>query len=301
MSTTRTRLVALALLGLSAAPATAAEPLAWKFTPGETLHYRRTQDRTLTAGPAGQEAQQHTVRITDVTLVVDRVEPDGSARVSQTIDRIQYEQTAPNRNLRYDTADPNPAPEAAARFGQSLGSLVGASFSFDLSPTGKVSGLTLSDATKATVAGGPAALAQVMTPQTLELLIPTVPLPEGPIEPGREWTDTASFTAPVIGTQTLMTTYRDAGSENQEGRSLRKITGSVDIRSDPPEDTPVKVEEQDLETEVTILFDPAGGELISREDRQTGTMTLGINGRSIHQKIDSTETTRLVPGDAAAD
>ncbi len=87
--------------------ARAAEPLAWKFTPGAVLHYQTSAERkmSLDLGDAGREVRQMN-HVVDMTWTVQQVKNDGSAVLTQKIDRLQLKLASPKEaDVVLDSAD----------------------------------------------------------------------------------------------------------------------------------------------------------------------------------------------------
>src|SRR3712207_1239095 len=94
--------VVLAGFVLCVPDACADEVLRWKFRQGQQLHYTRTWVREIT--PADRAAGKRVLtRVLEMTLVVQRVHADGSARFRQTLDRVRYLKQSSAGSLEYDS------------------------------------------------------------------------------------------------------------------------------------------------------------------------------------------------------
>jgi hypothetical protein len=83
----------------------AQDSLAWRFKEGEKLAYQRTQDRKhATNRPDQGEVIRTELRVTDLTVKFNKVQADGSAELTVTIERIQQKQKGPRGVIEYDSA-----------------------------------------------------------------------------------------------------------------------------------------------------------------------------------------------------
>src|SRR4051812_41714229 len=106
----------------------AQQELRWRLTPGEIVHYTH-ESRQVSR--LGDDPDVLTTRVEDLTWRVERRELDGSARITQTIDRIRgnmppsKDQQGPHEAFSYDT-DQDPADGSVqARFLRTCKPLIG--------------------------------------------------------------------------------------------------------------------------------------------------------------------------------
>src|SRR4051812_19360867 len=101
----RIALAALAALVLAQGAARADAPLRWKFTKGKAIHYVLTQKAVSKTQAQGQLLETTMTQTMDMTWAFTGVNPDGSARMEQTLDRIQFTMESPFGKVAVDTKD----------------------------------------------------------------------------------------------------------------------------------------------------------------------------------------------------
>ena len=99
--------VALALAAVIAADA-AAQPqvekiLTWKFKPDEIIQYSRSFKREEKKTVQEKRVTDTVTRSVDYTLKVDKVNDDGSAQITATIDRVKFRHDTKGTSERYDS------------------------------------------------------------------------------------------------------------------------------------------------------------------------------------------------------
>jgi hypothetical protein len=294
--------VAAVLIPLPAAEGEESAPqeLRWRLKAGETLHYTRESDRVMTILGGEQPFKQNTRRTIELTWRVQKVEPDGSARIVETIDRIRHSIKNPREELVFDSAKRvAPAQGTAAAIAAGIKPLVGAEFSFALTPLGEVHDVTLSEKTRQAIASAPPAAGAALRETALTFLIPALPLPEAAAKPGASWTEKASFADPMFGTRNLTRTFRYYGGRIRDGKKLAEIGVEVESVVTPPKDAPVRFEVKSMTTRGTISFDVASGRLVERSDKETARMNMINAGKTTEQVLEGTETTTLAPNSKA--
>src|SRR5438045_1092567 len=97
-------LLALAACLAAGAPCHAQTALRWKLAPGETLHYQRTHNQNTLRRTADGEIKESLLRVTEMSMGVDQVDPDGTATVTLLIDRIRYRKQSPAGDVEHDSA-----------------------------------------------------------------------------------------------------------------------------------------------------------------------------------------------------
>ena len=130
----------LALLALAAAiPAQAQTTLRWKFTQGEKHHYILTQVHDVFAKAAGDLDLHSTTTFTvDTTWAIREVSADGSARMTQTINRIQVSSKDKDEELKFDSRRPNAIDKEFAPVKKNCQVMIGKPIELTMSPLGFV-------------------------------------------------------------------------------------------------------------------------------------------------------------------
>jgi hypothetical protein len=286
----------LSSLSIVSSAVSAQETLRWKFNKGEQLKFNRKQERAMRGTVGDQPLSQTSERQTDVTLVVDAVEDDGSARITQTIDRVRFNQTTPSGTIQFDSAS-----EQTGDGGQlvaALQPLVGLDFSYHMSPRGEVTKLQLSEASKKRLAENPAALPPGKEVELLRQLVPSMLLPkEESVSAGTTWQEEVELVELRVGRRMVTSTYEYTGSHESGGQWVAdiQIRGSAELKPSP--NAPVKVEI--LEESITgkVHFDPRGGFLVERSETDKTKTQISMEDQSFEQEAESIVTvTRVQDG-----
>ena len=328
-------LLALGGLGSSAAPGAT---LRWKFKEGEALHYEMVQKTTTTLRngdvPGQEQAKEKdqppeknqakekdqeqakpgefktTVTQTiDMTWTVKAVNPDGSARMVQTIDRIRTRSQSPIAlgNYEFDSKtkkEPEgPVAKAMATF---LKALVGAEFSFNMSPQGELTDVKVPpDVVKALREAGPvgAGPASSFSEEGLKNMITqsSFALPKEDLAKGSSWTRQAKIPSPPVGTMVLDKTYRYVGVPNEEKKDKPgdheigqiELTFHVGFEDDPQGGIKIEVVKQ--KNTGAFAFDQTAGRIISsRVDENLEMKLTTAMGQNIYQSIDALVSMKLL-------
>jgi hypothetical protein len=293
-------LSALLLAFLLARPSYAAEALSWKFAPGLANRYRTTttMDVTMDLGPGGQQKQTivHTI---DLSWTVDKLQDDGSAILKQKIDRVQMKIAIPGgQTVEYDSKSTDEPQSFAAMVAPLFREMTRAVFTVTMSPRGKVSHVEVPEALIAAIAASPGAqlLGDLATAEGFKTMISrsSFELPET-LEPGVEWSTTAEIANPILGKQTIVTTYKYTGPKEVDGIQFESFapTLTIDFAGGPAQ---AKVTQQGSEGE--ILFNRTEGRLESMNLKHNLALALTQADKTINQTIDQNTEMKWLPKDA---
>lgn len=281
-----------------------AEELRWKFKQGEALNYvlQRGVEGKLTLSGANIE---FTMGMTfDTTWLAKSVAGDGTTDLELTVDRIQVSMNSPLfGKLDYDSRSAEePKSPVWQQMGPALTAMLGETFTAKVSPLGQVSGIEL-----------PKKLADALAKQEIgenrrqgfgigssgfdekgikELLVKSVlPLPE---TSGKDVTWMQKFETPIpmIGTQFSETTFSLAGTENQDGKDLAKITAATELIFEPIENPRADLEIMEQEGSATFYFDPQAGHMVKASGSQKAEMEVS-GPQDITQSITETMSMHL--------
>lgn len=276
------------------APAVSAqETLRWKFSKGEQLKFNRKQDRVMSGTVGEHPLSQSVERITDVTLVVDSVADDGSARITETIDRVRFNQKTPAGTVDFDSVSPTAGD--GAKLASSLQPLVGLDFSFRMTPRGEVKNLELSDASKKRLAENPGVMPKGKEVDLLRQLVPSILLPEAePVSTGTTWQETTELTEPRVGKRKVTATYEYTGSHAQGDQWLADIKIRASAELEPAPNAAAKIEVVDESIVGTAHFDPRGGFLVERSEKDATKTRITVNEQSFEQQAENVVTFKRV-------
>jgi hypothetical protein len=289
-------LSAALLVALAAMPARADAKLRWKFEKGKKYSYVVTQKTGGQGGPQGQKIEQ--TQVMDMTWEVKGVEPDGTADMVQTIDRIQYKLEGPV-SVSFDSKEGKDPSGPLAAAGPLFRALVGAAVELKMSPRGQISDVKLPkqmvDALKnAGPAGSP------FTEEGMKNMISqaTLLLPEEAVANGKSWTDAKSVESP-LGTMALNSTYTYQGPTTHDGKMVEKIGVDINVDIKPKPDAPFQASLTSQDNKGSFFFDNKGGYLMGSEITQKMKMALKVQGQEVVQDIESTMTMEQSKGGAS--
>jgi Family of unknown function (DUF6263) len=290
---------AVALAALLVAPTRAADPVTWKFNVGEGNHYRMTQKMTMDIpmGEGTSETQDIT-NVIDMSWVVDEVKDDGSARLTQTIDRMQMTIEPKGRDkVEFDSESTDEPQGFAAAVAPLFRELSRASFKLTMSPRGKVSEIEVPESLLKALAASPgaAAMGELATAKGLEETMSRMSLemPETLTE-GETWTTTSEIQNPVLGKQTITITYKYVGPTDKDGVTYEVFEPTLDIAFAGGAAT-ATIEEQKSSGEVR--FNRTAGRLESTKLDHTMKLKLGVAGQTLNQTLTQSNEMQWVPAE----
>jgi hypothetical protein len=287
--------VALAILHI--VPARAADPVTWKFKVGEGNHYRMTQKMTIDIQmDEGASETQDITNVIDMSWIADEVNDDGSARLTQTIDRMQMTIEPKGRDkVEFDSKATDELQGFAAMVAPLFRELSRAKFKLTMSPRGKVSDVEVPESLVAALAASPGAavMGDLATAKGLEDTMSRMSfeMPET-LETGTTWTSTTETNNPALGKQTITITYKYVGPREKDGAKLEvfeprleiAFAGGVAIAT---------IEEQKSSGEV--LFNRSAGRLESTRLDHTMKLKLVVAGQTLNQTLTQSTDMQWMP------
>lgn len=277
--------------------ALAQSKLKWRFTPGETLEYHSEQRTTAHATIEGQEQETAMHLQMDVKWTTKSVDPKGSAKIEQTMTRIQFKISIPlptPQTIEYDSSSKTaPEGEAAQAMSKVFSALVGRVTTISMDPQGQISDVKLPDNLLAQLAELPEASQGdgVMSEKGLKEMITRIGLafPGKPLSVGDHWDKTLTTDLP-FGKQKVTTTYQYAAT-NSDG--MEKITTTTRTAIDADPNFPYQIAVKDNVGSGEILFDGARGRIQSVSSTQKMTLEIVMGEESVQQSVEQTMTMRL--------
>jgi Family of unknown function (DUF6263) len=263
--------------------------LGWKFAPGQTLHYEVTRQTTNQAG-AGSLT---TTLVIDVRHKVEAVDSAGTASITQTLDRIRLRMESPQgAGSEYDTSAGQKPEGMAAWMAPMFHAVLNKPVTLKMSRQGKVSDLKLPRglAERMQKAVGGDQLGNFFAEQGIGQMLGLAALPDQPAMPGSRWSQTAVLANPVLGRQTVETTFDYQGNEARGGQTLAKISSTAQTSFAAGPGQPVHVAVRNEKTQGTLYFDPAAGRLVesSLESRMSLQATFTSKGLDKEMAVTAT-------------
>jgi Family of unknown function (DUF6263) len=300
---------ALALvLILMASAARADTTLKWKFKQGDVLNYVMSNSSEQKMDVQGQVFEIGMKMVFDLTWTVKSVAADGTAEMQQTVDRVQVKMTSPFANMDYDSkSSTKPEGPIWEQMEPMMTAMLGQTFSMKVSPAGKVTDIKLPEKLAKHFAdqksggaggGGRRGLGGLMggfsESGVKEMIQKAVlPLPEKPVAANAKWNQTFENVMPGAGKQKTDVIYSYSGSEQQEGKSLEKITSKIQLTFEPAENSQVDVEITEQDGSATVYFDTAAGRTVKAIGKQKMKMEIAAPNREMTREVTETNTIRM--------
>jgi len=293
-SRTAMRLFAAAVaLMLLSARADAQTTLRWKFKEGDIHHYQLKQTTKNTATVQGQEIGTTITQDLEMTWKVESVESDGTAKVAQTIDRIQIRLDSPFAQVAYDSAAEEEPQGPAAAVAQVVNAMVGMPVTLTMTNRGEVLDADVpEELVRRLQEAGQAAqgLNNLATADGLKNMMrqSTMELPADEVSEGASWAKEIELPLPT-GTTAITNRYTYEGPTTEGGKTLDRIGLAMtihDIKPDPNAPFDLKIDEQDGKG--TFVFDNEVGLLEGSEVEQRMTLIVSAMDQEITSNVVST-------------
>jgi hypothetical protein len=286
----------LALVSALMASAQADTELRWKFKSGDKTRYEMKMDMTQETKSGPMPFQVKVSQIMDMTWEVTDVAADGSATLSQTIDRVRMEMTLPQAGqppMKYDSQQESKAPgtETLAKI---FDAMIGKPFIMKVSPLGKVSDMQAPDgmvqAFKNMPAGG------MFSEDGLKQMIgqSMMPLPEEAVAVGKTWDQSAEMETPPFGKQVTTTQYKFGGEEEVDGKKFDKIDVAMDVKLEPSEDAQAKIKLAGNDASGVIYWDTAAGQPADSRVNSKMKFEITVGTNSLEQTVTTKSSMKRV-------
>lgn len=297
--------VALLLGMISTSGVVAAEPLAWKFKPGDVYNYQLVQkmNMTMNLGPGGETIASVNQTI-DIQWKVQSVEEDGAAELEQRFDRVQMDITAPGQPpVHFDTASDEPPQGYAAMLAPALVALKNSPFHLTMTPRGEITKVEIAASVIEALnqGSGAAMLGGLATEAGLKSMVRQnavmLPAPDELTE-GHQWTTSSEVDNPTTGNIETETTYRSVGSREVDGQQLEVFVPTILTKFAATESANgAKVTVENQESTGEILFNRSAGRLESTAIEQRLDLVITVGGNTINQRLDQSISFKFIPAD----
>jgi hypothetical protein len=297
-------LTVLGLVLCGGAQARAGTLLRWKFSTGDSSKYTMTMTMRQEVTVNGMVIKTLMDQVVDYTWAIGSVNSDGTAAMSQTIDRVRMEvksaQGAQGQTLKYDSADKEAPTGLGAQLAPMMEALVGKAMTMRVTPRGEISDFKVPEEMLAGFKKGPGMeqLGGIFSEQGLKQMASQgmLKFPEEEVATGDSWNTSVEIPNPILGTQKVVSAYTYAGTENVDGQQLDKIELKLDMKFEVPKDSPNQVDLKDQKTNGKIHFDNAMGRLIDAENLSTIKMEITAGGMTIGSDVNTKATIKLNQG-----
>ena len=295
-------LLTLVLSALAPEPLAAQEPLRWKFEKGEKLNYNMVQDMTMAmeGGPVGQLETKMRQEM-DMTWNVDDVNAEGEAVIRQTFDRVQMKMTTPAGEFTYDSDSVEAPAGLAAMIAPMYKAMTEAEFIITMTDRGEVKDVKIPEEVVTALKNSPgaAAMGDLATAEGFKKMIAqgALVLPETAPQQGESWSSKVEMNNPMVGKQTVETTYRYEDTKEMDGATYAVIRPELkmEFANNPQPNIQMKITDQSSDGEV--LFNIEEGRLHTSTLHQNVTLDITAGGQSMKQKIDQTIDVKVSPAE----
>ncbi len=298
--TVRSTARALALLLLPivvASPAFGQTKLRWKFEKGKKFHYVMSQGMETSASIMDRTFDTSLNQTMDMTWNVVDVQDDGSARMTQTIDRMQITLKGPAGEAKFDSKAPGDVPPQFAVLANLSEALVGKEIGLTMTPRGEVKDVEIPEkVVEALKSVGPSA-GGMLSEDGLKNLTSqgSLVFPEEALSAGKTWKKSQKLGGTQVGSMTVDTTYTFTGPAEGSQAGLEKIDADLVMKFES--ELGIDIKSQD--NEASYVFDNKAGVLRSSEVRQVMKMGGQIMGQDFSQDMKTTVTMKLTDGASA--
>ena len=297
-STHFTGLAVLCASALATTAVRAADAPTWTFTVGAANRYRTTQNIIVTMDLGAGGEQTHDIKnVIDLAWTVAEVKPDGSAVLKQKVTRSRLKITN-GAVVDFDSASTDEPQGFAAIIAPMLRELARSEFTVTMTPRGEITDVEVPTAlvNALTTSPGAQVMGSLATADGLKAMVraASLELPET-LEPGVEWSAVAEAENPVLGKQTITTTYRYAGPKDVKGVAFEAFTPRLEIAF---AGGPWQVNVTKQESTGEVLFNRDAGRLESIDLHHTLDMTMTSAGKSLKQSMEQRMTMEWLPPDA---
>ncbi|WP_165247554.1 DUF6263 family protein [Paludisphaera soli] len=309
-STSRPRRLAVAALalaaglGLGAGAARAEEPLRWKFQKGETIRYALVQ-KTATKMKAGEvERGSNVEQTSDIRWVVDEVNPEGVATMTQVIDRVRVKLDSGGQPpFEYDSAEPDKPQEGplAATIGPMFKALAGFECTLTMDPRGRIESVKIPEKTMEALRGSLAGpMGNMFSEESMKNMITQsgLILPEAAVAKGQGWADESSLPVQQLGTIKTTKTYTVEGPDEKDPTKVR-IALDAKMAVEAGENPQVSFEIKEQKNEGQFLFDAAKGRIASSHVEVKMVQLITAGPQKLQQTVDNTMEMTLAPAASA--
>jgi hypothetical protein len=200
--------------------------------------------------------------------------------------------------VEFDSQSQEEPQGFAAMVAPMVRELVKANFVVTMTPRGEIKDVKIPEEAVKAIAAAPGAqlMGDMATAEGLENMISrsAFSMPVS-LEPGAEWTSTAEMANPMLGKQTIKTTYRYVGPQERDGVQLEAFEPHLTIEFGGGTAT-ANITKQESSGE--ILFNRTAGRLESTSLDHSMSMSIGVGGQNVDQSLEQTIEMKWLPEDA---
>jgi hypothetical protein len=289
--------LAAVVIAMVAGTAQAVEAPTWRFEKGLKSRFRMTQSMQMTMTmPGGAQSSSTVTNVIDMSWVVDEVKDDGSAVITQKMDRMRMTVAAPDaEEVQFDSQSQEEPQGFAAMIAPMIRELTKASFVVTMTPLGEIKDVEIPEEAVKAIAAAPGAqlMGDMATADGLKNMImrSAFAMPEE-LEPGNEWANTVEMAVPMLGKQIIKTTYRYVGPQEREGVHFEAVEPKLELSY---EGGSVTVNVTNQESSGEVLFNRDAGRLESTRLVHKMSLSIAAAGSTMDQSLEQNVEMRWVP------
>jgi hypothetical protein len=244
-----------------------------------------------------KSTRTHTVEMSWKVLGVDS---DGSAEITQRIERIRIKAEAPPfMPFEFDSATSKAAPPGFEAETQQLKAQVGAEFGFKMKPNGEIQDIKVSEQTlKALREAAPrgAQESEISEKAIKDVLLQSSPpsFPEGALEPGKTWAPKPAQIPLGFATLVMEKTFTYQGAD-PKSPNLMLVGIETAAKIEPVEGSGITASIRKQEGKGSMTFDGESGRVGRINLNQKVDMVIVFMGQSSEQSTEMTSSMSLLP------
>ncbi|MEZ6096289.1 MAG: DUF6263 family protein [Pirellulaceae bacterium] len=261
--------------------------LKWKFTAGKKYKIVIDQNVDMQMSAQGQKMNMTNIAINEMTLAVNEVNEDGSAKITTTIDRMKIDVDSPMMAMGFDSKDDDGGQSDP--IASMLRPIIGMDIPYSMSTSGKVSDVQIDENAFPDQGGQPvpgmmnaAALEEMVTKSSMEF-------PSEKLDVGHSWTEEQEMDMGGAKVHTV-TEYTYRGVADVDGKPLHVI--DADVKMDFPDGVqgmPVEISDED--TLGRFFFDGNEGRLVKSTLEQFAVISMA--GGAVEQELTQKTTSEF--------
>ncbi|MBL4886161.1 MAG: hypothetical protein JKY95_16720 [Planctomycetaceae bacterium] len=258
------------------------------------MHYELKQSLVTTTDVAGEENTNTITQHMNLSTVIEKVLPDGSAQVNKKIDRIRLKASHPEggQELEYDSAENKEVTGAFAMIVKSMAMLVNQDITMTISPQGEASNVSIPEDLVKRFSGPGSNLGGVNSAEGVKKMMSqgSVIFPDKPLAPGDTWQRDLTTDLPY-GTMKSVIVFKYTGRTE---KGLHRIDAVTKISIEPNANIPFQIKMTESEGHGIYMFDATQGVILASGLKQTMNMEITAVGQSTKQSVITDISMRLV-------
>ena len=275
-----------------------AEPaLKYRYKTGQRLHYELKQKLTTKMNFSGQENENTISQHLDLSTVIEKVFPDGSARVKKSIDRIRIKASQPgsDRELEYDSASENEVTGQFATIVKSLSMLVGQQIEMTVSPSGESRDVVIPQSLIDKFSSPAAKMGGVNSSEGVTKMMSqgSIVFPDKTLSVGEKWKRELTTELP-FGLMKSLIVFTYAGKTSD---GLHRIDAQTTISIEPKENLPFQIKMTESRGRGIYMFDAKRGLVLASGLKQQMNMEILAAGQNTKQSVTTEISMKLVNAD----